>query len=417
MSAPAEQHDRGLHVFDWDHPECVRLEFDLLRQDNRSGETSAEITVTSTLPGLEGHLHQARINLSSSPARATLAKTIAARTPGQELDWAGLLEVAVIRTLRAHRAGEPAFLLRDAVQPLETGHIVEPLALAGLPTTLFGDGASGKSAIALALGASIQAGQPYLGLPPTRTLNVAYLDWEMNGWEHRERLRAITDDDMPDVLYVPCGGPLREQVDRLRRIGREHGIGYWIVDSVAPACGGEPESAEVALAFHNALRALGGGALCVAHTTKAGDDSRPFGSTFWHNMARSTWLAKKQQDVDAATFTVALFNKKANTGPLHAPLAFELTFADGRIVIARADVRDIPELAATQPLWARIAHAVRTGAKTYADLATELDAEVEAVRKAADRGMKATRTGSPPLFTRVVGEDRVYRVGLLSHAA
>lgn len=232
-----------------------------------------------------------------------------------------------------------------------------------------------------------------------------------------ERLRAIAGDDMPGLVYVPCSGSLRDQVDRLRGIGRDHGIGYWIVDSVAPACGGEPESAEIALSFHNALRALGGGALCVAHTTKSGEDSRPFGSTFWHNMARSTWLAKKQQDVSASSFTVALFNKKANTGPLQAPLAFELTFDDGDVAIRRTDVRDTPELAGALPIKWRLQHALAAGAKTYADLATDLGESVEAVRKAVDRAMAPSKSGAPALFVRVAGADGVYRVGLLSHAA
>ena len=391
----------------WPAPDHVMLDYDLLRQE-RSGDVTGEVTVRLEAPGLRDHLHQARVTLTGTRSRAELANQLAKRLAGP--DWPGIVEASSILVLRAYRAGAPAILLRDAVEPIGARELVPPLVLADLPVVINGDGGTGKSMLALALGVMVQTGQPIItGLETRARRNVALLDWEMSPWEHRERLRAITGEPMPDLVYVPCLRPLREEVDRLRRIARDRGIGYWIVDSAAPACGGEPESAEVALAFFGALRALGGGSLIVAHVTKNGDDGKPFGSAFWSNLARSTWYVRKQQEAESDVLNVGLFNRKANTSRLHAPLGLELRFRAERIEIHTTDVADTPELANALPVRARMLALLRTGARTQVDIAEALDVDLEAVRKATARGEGRS-------FVRVPGPDGIYRWGLI-HAS
>jgi hypothetical protein len=78
---------------------------------------------------------------------------------------------------------------------------------------------------------------------------------------------------------------------------QRYGINYWIIDSVAFAVGVGAETSEAATSCYAALRQVGvGGSLSIAHTTKkvAKADrgkEKPFGSVFWHNGARMTWLA------------------------------------------------------------------------------------------------------------------------------
>jgi hypothetical protein len=247
-------------------------------------------------------------------------------------------------------------------------------------------------------------GEPYLGRRPTTTGPVGYLDWEMDGPEHRDRLLRLAGEPLPGVLYVPCSRPLADDVDRLRRIVDRHELVYLIVDSVALACDGPPEAAEVAVRFFGALRELGLGSLLVAHVNRAGDTDRPFGSAFWHNGARSTWYAKLEAELGGA-MTVGLFHKKANIGPRSAPLGFRVEWGD-RITLERTDLRDIPDLATHIPLAYRLADALRTGARTVAALAAETGADVETVRRTLNRRKDRFRS--------MTGPDGVTRWGLLA---
>ena len=153
---------------------------------------------------------------------------------------------------------------------------------------LFGDGGDGKSLIAL-----------YLSVELTRLgLRVLYADWEFSGEDHRERLERITGPDMPDgICYAHCERPLVDEADRLRRIVGTERIDYLVADSVAFACDGPPEAAEVAARYFRALRRIGVGSLSIAHVRQENGDQKPFGSSFWHNGFRSTTFAKRSNEV------------------------------------------------------------------------------------------------------------------------
>lgn len=414
---PRVDHDQGIYSVAWDAPEEVRLEFDLLTTDRRSGETHAELTVFLTDPASAAlfgrQLHRARVNLLSTTGRTTLAKYLAQRDPASH-DWPTLLEEAMQQVLTLYRAGEPAILLRDAPDAVGAGApLVAPLLAGDGATILFGDGGTGKSYLALALAASLHTGRELVdGLPPSSTRRVGYLDWEWSAAVHRRRLAALwPDDELPDLVYVACRQPLREERDRLRRIIRDHGLEYLVIDSIALAAGGEPESAEVATGFFGALRSLGLDALCVAHVTNAaakGGAERPFGSAYWHNSARATWYVKGQEDPPPGSLTLGLYQRKVNDGPRGAPFGLELTFTAETTRIRRSDVRDVPDLAAELPVAARMARALAGGSMTLHELAEEVNASIEAVRMAAKRG-------DGRRFVSHAGPDGIYRWGLLHH--
>jgi hypothetical protein len=408
MIVPQIEATPGRVAVAWPDPLFATFEFDLFRAE-RSGEVTAELLVKTTAPGLHDRLHQARLNLTSTRGRVELTNLLKKRHGGP--DWDGLVEGSVMLALRQYRDAEPAILLRDAQRPPDAGWLLPPLVLGRLPTILFGDGGTGKSLIALAAALTIHMDRSdLLGLTPASTRTVAYLDWELEDWEQRERMRSLVGEQMPDLVYRRCVGPLRDQVDPLRRMIRDHGIRFVVIDSIGPAAGGPPEDASVALGFFEALRALGVGALCIAHVTKDGNTEKPFGSSFWHNGARATWYAKRETTAPGADgFTVGLYNRKSNVDRLVAPLAFDLMFDEDRVTITRSDIRDNQELAATLPLRYRMQHALKAGAKTYAELAVVLDAPVDSVKKAVDRDRGNT-------FTRFPGPDDIYRVGLVSHA-
>ena len=394
----------GRNSLEWGDPERAILELDYIRADR--GDITAEVSATSTVP-TGGLVHVARVNLLSTRSLSEYAGHVARRAPETSTDWQRLLSVAAVETVARYRRGEPAVLLRDIAPAEDGGQILPPFALARMPTVLYGDGGASKSMVALATAASITSGVPYLGLEPSSVVPVGYLDWEMDGHEHRSRLGRLCGDDLPSIVYIPCTRPLADDVDRIRREVIRHGIGYLVVDSVALACDGPPEAAEVAVRFFGALRELGLGSLLVAHVNRSGDTDRPFGSAFWHNGARLTWYAKLESDGGGST-TVGLFCKKANTGPRPAPMGYRIDWDSDRIAIARTDVRTVQDFAAHVPVRFRMQAEITTGAKTIAEIAAALDVPPDTVKKAVDRDQKAAR----PMFARVVGEDGVYRVGL-----
>ena len=123
-----------------------------------------------------------------------------------------------------------------------------------------------------------------------------------------------------------------------------------IIDSIAAACGGEPERADVALRLCNAVRALDTTALLIGHQTKGNDDTgKPFGSVFWTNEARSTMEIKRQQDAGQDTMNLGLYHRKINDGRLEKPLGISVSFGDDTIKFHSQSIVDVPELASRLP--------------------------------------------------------------------
>ena len=395
----------------------AQLDFDLLTTDRRTGETHAELTIYLTdAVNLGKLIHKGRLNLLSGDRRERLARYLAARTKELDIDWADVLEQASTAVLGLYRAGEPAILLRDAPEPPGAGEpLIAPVLAADGSTAIFGDGGSLKSYLALALGASLNSGREIIkGMPPAVTRRVGFLDWEWSPHVHRRRLERLCGDDLPDLVYVGCKLPIRDERDRLRRVIREHQLEYLVVDSVGLAAGGEPESAEVVVQFFAAIRELGLDALLVAHVTKQdakGSADRPFGSAYWHNSARSTWYVKASPTVGG--MSAGLYHRKSNDGPLSSAFTIDVDFSTDRTRMTRGDIHAVPDLAAQLPIRVRIVEALRGGALPLHELADVLGENVEAVRIATKRD-QAKPEGRRQLVT-FAGPDGIYRWGLASH--
>jgi hypothetical protein len=262
------------------------------------------------------------------------------------------LETASWQVVDAFRKGRPSLALWDAQPPPGGTLLLPPLIPANEPTVLFGDGGHAKSYLALALALSIHSGRPLVGgMKPTATLRTAYLDFEWHQWPHKQRAQALWGNEIPPPRtfeYVPCQveGPLCHQVDRLRGIFQEKQIQYAVIDSVALACDGPPEEAQVALRFFQALSRLEVGSTSLAHINRGGDSQKPFGSAFWHNSARATWYVQRVQEEDSPILDLGLYNRKVNDGARVAPLGLRFEFGTGRTTITRTDLGTVPDLAA-----------------------------------------------------------------------
>jgi hypothetical protein len=358
------------------------LEVDMLRREE--GALVGELTARCNLPGnhgVDGVLSIADFNLSSARARVERAKLIASRatTPAGEVDWLNIIEDLCQRVLLAERDGEPAVRLPDVEEPTEDDLwlIAGVPLLKNHPAILFGDGGSGKSYLGLWLAMQlVRSGIPTL-----------LADWELDEREHRRRLGLLGGLDCRGLFYMRCSNPLIVECERIRRVVREFGIQYLMIDSVALACDGPPESAEVAGRYFRALRRVGIGSLNIAHVSKSENaDQKPFGSAFWHNCARATFFVKRAEQVGGErTVQVGLFQRKSNLGPLRAPWGFEISFESGATKIRRIDISDQPEFAGQLSVAQRLYALLRSGPRAPAELAEELGTTDSTIRSILTR--------------------------------
>ncbi|MBN1458482.1 MAG: hypothetical protein JXA57_03035 [Armatimonadetes bacterium] len=359
----------------------VMFEVDGLRYERH--DLIGELSVRCDLPGVrtvDGTLTMANLNLSSVRARNEHGRYCASRASTNcTIDWFGLVEEFCQRVLHAHQTGQPAVDLRELPRPEGDDMIhVEGLAFPRRhPTVIFGDGGAAKSHLGLYLA----------GRLAEQGMSVALFDWELAGEDHRVRLERLFADGMPRIIYARCARPLVHEADRLRRIVREHEIEYAVYDSVAFASDGPPEAAEVAGRYFQTIRKIGPGSLHVAHTNKSDDsDKKPFGSTFWHNGARSTWFAKKAEaSPDTGQITLGLFNRKSNLGQLQAPVGYIIEFANDRTIFLLTEVADCPDFAVNLSIRQRMAYLLRRVPMTPDEIAEELDAKPDSVRRTLRR--------------------------------
>jgi AAA domain len=381
----------------------IELEATRLRRDRQ--DLVGELVVSCGTLGdrvIDGVLSSGRFNFSSPRERHEHAKRLRERArTNSKVDWLALLEEFARHVITADRTGRPAVLLHTLPLPTADEHYaVDGLVLLREHAViLFGDGGALKSYLALYLAARLvlQFG-----------LRVLYCDWELAGTAHRMRLeRLFHQQEKPHIHYVRCDQPLVFEADRITRLVKQHAIDLVICDSIGFATDGPPEAAEVATRYFQALRQIGVGSLQLAHTNRSEkNDEKPFGSSFWHNGARSTWHVKRADDSDVAEqATIGLFHRKSNLGPLLPAVGYEITFTDGETEFRRVSIAEHKSLSTALPLHQRIRQAVQHRPQTLVALQDELGAKIETIERLVRR--------HKTVFTRVPGNDGVHRVALL----
>lgn len=389
-------------------PPGITFHLDRVRRDHHEliGELAVHTDLAGSRRSMSGALLTADFNLSSARARQERAKILTERARSADtIDWLRHLEEFCERVHEAERRGQPVVFLPDVPLPSADEELfADGFALLRThPTLLFGDGGAAKSYLALY----------FAGLLKQQGMSVLYVDWELSASEHRQRLGRLFPTQMPRIAYLRGERALVHEVDRIRQVVQEHQVDYVVFDSVAFACDGPPEAAEIAGAYFRALRQLKVGSLHIAHITKGSQDQkpgyneqRPFGSAFWHNGARSTWFAKRTDtNEDSSHFSVGLFQRKANLGPLRPAVGYTIGFSHDTTDITKLDIRENQELAISLPLFHRIVGVLKaSGAMTTGLIADELGAKEDTVRKLLSR--------KRDIFHVVPQTDGIQRYGL-----
>jgi hypothetical protein len=381
MSAPVVSGIPGGYRLIWAH-ERVQATITRLADSRKDQSTSAEVLLTATdaIPGA-AHMHQGRVNLTSTRAKADLAKALTGMD--NSIRWADIVEAMCVGVLKLHRQGEP--IISVGTMPLSGGqrYRVWPMCPDGVCSVLFGEGGTGKSFIATLIAVLVQSGGSFVGLRSEQG-NVLYLDYETSAETLNERVRAICEglNIAPfDILYRYSYHPLADDIDALRDMIIEHGISFVVVDSLGPACGGDPNDAEMAIRMFNALRELRVTALLIDHIAKntaEGSKPSPYGSVYKINLARSVWQIKQGQRTEDMASAVGLYHRKANLGPLRSPFGLTMHFTNDdneqltEMRFASLSVDDDSDLAKELPLRQRIIAALKDGKLTVHDLAVTL---------------------------------------------
>ena len=250
-------------------------------------------------------------------------------------------------------------------------------------TILYGTGGVGKGVIAAWwIAEMVRAGH-----------RVLVVDYENHPSEWARRVVGLGGPDrLIDVLHVApltaawgsVRGPMWVQAPDLRELAQDWQATYLVIDSIVPACAGfDPMKPEAAALYAGGLEYIGLPALSLAHVTKAEELTYPFGSAFWHHLARMTWSLKRDGE------RAILQHRKHNNYP-----------ALGRFVMTVSWHEDLPREVWEQGYSVALADAIaevleaepdRTVAQLVAQLNEGLDEDREAVK--ADSVSKALRRG------------------------
>lgn len=292
------------------------------------------------------------------------------------------------RCLIEVKAERPLPMMVDRLDPLDH-------------TILYGTGGSGKGAlVAWWIVQLVRAGH-----------RVLILDYENHPDEWARRLDSVGGAEArAGVVHVAPltaawtaeRGPIWRQAALIRALAQANDCGVVVVDSIVIACAGfDPMKPETPALYAGGLELIGLPVLSLAHVTKAEDLRYPFGSAFWHNLARTTWSLKR--DGERAILTHRKRNNYASLGRF----VVTMTWHDDQL-------REVWEQPYSVVLADRIDEALGDERLTLAQLVDRLNADVDddgepvkanSVRKALARGIR-----DPQRFT-VEGTGATARYG------
>jgi AAA domain-containing protein len=247
-------------------------------------------------------------------------------------------------------------------------------------TILYGPGGVGKGTLAVSWAVRLAASG----------LKVAILDYEDHPHEWSRRVYGLTGKASTGILHLspnrayppePRAMPgLAGHPDAIRDELDEAEVDYVIIDSAVMAAPGEPGSPESVQAFFAALQRLGRPSLTLAHVSKADDPRYPFGSIFWHNLARITWSLLRDGDA------VKLQNRKANNYEWLGAYTVAATYRDGML-------GEVAERDYAVTIAERIAEVLGAGPATLDDIEAALNGEDSPAPVKRDSIKKALRRG------------------------
>ena len=355
------------------------------RVRERGGNVIASVQMSSSMPGMNGLIHQSQLNLDSTRARTEFVRQCEHRvdsTASPFLDWDEAIQQLSILVLAEHRKGEPVIKLTGDLPRDRLEWRIKPLIAEGQANVIYGAGGSAKTFMALYMACLIDIpwNENNMDAEPGRVL---YLDYETDHHEIDHRIGMIKHGlgvfNETNILYRFCSQSVADDIEALQELVLEHDINLVIVDSLASASGDEPEKAAPITAFFMSLRSLRVTSLTLHHVNK---ENKLYGNIYIFNQARNIWEIKKSQEEDTASLNVGLYHRKANNGRLFRPLGFKLDFAETSVHVTRKDVMEDSELAQHATIRDQLRAALLHGAMSVAELTEETKGKAGSIKAA-----------------------------------
>ena len=233
-------------------------------------------------------------------------------------------------------------------------YVVADLFPARFPTTIYGDGGSAKSVLALSMLQGLARGvENWLGHKIQRQMPGLYVDFELDEEEQSRRAlqlaRGEGHEGPPEDLYYLCaaGRSTHEVLRAALSACEDYGLEVVALDSVGIALEGDAESGRDVIGFFRALdrfRAKGVSVLLVDHQSKlaSGESYQgktAYGSVYKGNLSRSR-IQVEAKDRGEGTLSVVLRQNKANFGALASPFRVKLTFSEEQITMQREELEE-----------------------------------------------------------------------------
>jgi len=386
VSVPTINSVGTTHLLQW--KEGISIKVNRLSSDSKN-VVHGELLVQARMPGITApHLHQARLNMTSTTARRNLAKELTTRL--ESVPWADILEQTCVKVLEAHRAGSPVLRLADVEDSVGVQWMLKPVLQRRQTSVIFGDGDSGKSMIAAWWSVLLATGMPGPALIPEKSSGILVLDYETDEYTWRDRLVQICGGmEIPvpeNIHYRYSSTPVADDIEDLADYVADLDIDFILIDSAAPAVG-EALNGDDVINFFRSLRALGKTNLVIAHVAKEAKQHEIYGSGHWRTQSRANYRVYASRSNDTPDLGVILKNTKGNNSRRLKDLVYGIHFDEdyNTISFKPGNVEDYAELDQTRSISQRLSSSLRGGAKTTSELAEELDADEGSIRTTLHR--------------------------------
>lgn len=372
---------------------AVGVGIERLRETRES--LKAELTVSNESAGRV--LGPNTVDLLSARSQAEFANACAKRVNGlSEEQWRGIVVHACAAVARDYRKPTPTVSLASVPDDGPVKYLIPQLVPLSETTLMYGDGESAKSLLAIRIAFSVATGQDVPWGHEVTIGNVLYCDWETNQSTVAARLRRIAkgmQTAVPEnIFYKQCFRSLDDELGDIReQIARKH-IALVIIDSIGFAASGALVEDQTARTVMNSLRQMTPATrLVIAHVSKSDAIStstrRPFGSAFfWNGMRSGIEITRSEEAVADNVIDIGIYHRKSNDGRHARPMGASVIFGDDNsIIFEDTELNDVPDLAARAPLAQRIRALLKRGAMSTTDIADELDAKQDTVKRTLGR--------------------------------
>lgn len=310
-----------------------------------------------------------------------------------EYEWGRLMLTACQMAQTAYIEASQLFDPEDVEISDAWAWHMEKMLIKNRLNLIFGQGESAKSYLVEDMVLAMSCGKEWLSRA-TYQSNWVWLDYENpkpDAFAFRRNRLVLggADSAQRSVHWMSGRGiPIVDLRQTLKReLSRVNAEGV-VVDSLAFACGGDASKQETATAVSNVLNSLGVTVIAIAHVDKQDNDLYPFGSIFWHNGAHGLiWNVKRVSEEGADSISVGFYNRKASDGGRQKSFAVRMQFhgETGPVNIDPTDLATTPGLERTASIGSRVWALLLNRRAEIAEIASEIDAKDDSVRKACER--------------------------------